>query len=292
LRVATGSASDDVDRVEVTTSGSRSTIRVIPRSGSAHGGGNEARLTVHVPTKSAVTITSVSADLTLGSLQGNVRLQTVNGDVTGSVGGDFRATTVSGSVRVTAAAAKTIELKTISGTIHVSGSGGEVEISTISGDVTLDLESITRGRFKSVSGDLTAAFALGADGRFEGESVSGNLELRFTGTPAADFDVRSVSGDISNCFGPKPAEALYGPGSRLAFKSGEGNGQVQIETKSGKVNLCTKDSQAAKDAKGKRTAEAATDSGCGRPSIYEAGGPEHGNRLLRFPLIRLDTLPR
>jgi hypothetical protein len=281
----TGTASDDVERVAVTTGGSRSTIRVIPHSGSAHGGGNAARLTVHVPTKSAVTITSVSADLTLGSLQGNVRLQTVNGDVTGAVGGDFRATTVSGSVRVTAAAAKMIELKTVSGTIQVSGSGGEVEISTISGDVTLDLESITRGRFKSVSGNLTAGFALAADGRFEGESVSGNLELRFAGTPAADFDVQSVSGNISNCFGPKPAEAQYGPGSRLAFKSGEGNGHVQIETKSGKVNLCTKDSQAAKDAKGKRTADAATDSGCGRPTIYKAGEPEHGDRLRRFPLI-------
>jgi len=32
------------------------------------------------------------------------------------------------------------------------------------------------------AGDLTAGFALGADGRFEGESVSGNLELRFAGT--------------------------------------------------------------------------------------------------------------
>ncbi len=186
---------------------------------------------------------------------------------------------------MTAAAAKMIELKTVSGTIHVSGSGGEVEVSTISGDVTLDLESITRGRFKSVSGNLTAGFALAADGRFEGESVSGNFDLRFAGTPAADFDVQSVSGSISNCFGPKPAQAQYGPGSRLAFKSGEGNAHVQVESKSGKVNLCTKDSQAAKDTKGKRTADAATDAGCGRPTLYETHQPEHGDRLQRFPLI-------
>jgi DUF4097 and DUF4098 domain-containing protein YvlB len=276
----TGTAGDQVDRVEVTTSGSRSAVRVILRSGSGYGGENEARLTIHVPNKSAVTLTLVSADLTLGDLQGSVKLQTVSGEVTGAVGGDFRAATVSGSVRVTAAAARVIEVKTVSGTIHLSGSGGEVEITTISGDATLDLESITRGRFKSVSGDLTAGFALAANGRFEGESVSGGLKVRFAGTPAADFDVQSVSGNITNCFGPKPKEAQYGPGSRLAFKSGEGNGHVQIETQSGNVNLCTKDSQ------GKRSADAATPSGCGQPpTFYPAGDPGHGDRLRRFPLI-------
>jgi DUF4097 and DUF4098 domain-containing protein YvlB len=282
----TGTAGDEVDRVEVTTSGGRSVVRVISRSGTAHGGGNEARLTVHVPTKSAVTVTLVSADLALGSLQGSVKLQTVSGDVTGDVGGDLRASTVSGSVRVTAAAARIIEVKTVSGTIQVSGSGGEVEISTISGDAALDLVSITRGRFKSVSGGLTAGFALAADGRFEGESVSGNLEVKFAGTPAADFDVQSMSGNISNCFGPKPKEARYGPGSRLAFKSGEGNAHVQIETKSGNVSLCTRESLEKKSPQAKRSADAATASGCGRsPTFYEADGTEHGDRLRRFPLI-------
>jgi hypothetical protein len=276
----TGAAGDQVDRVEVTTSGSRSAVRVIARSGSGYGAGNEARLTIHVPANSAVTISLVSADLTLGNLQGSVKLQTVSGDVAGAVGGDFRAATVSGSVRVTAASAKAIEVKTVSGTIHISGSGGEVEITTISGDATLDLESITRGRFKSVSGDLAAGFALAADGRFEGETVSGELKVRFAGTPAADFDVQSVSGNITNCFGPKPKEAQYGPGSRLAFKSGGGSAHVQIVTKSGDVNLCTKDSQA------KRSADAATASGCGRPpTFYKVGETEHGDRLRRFPLI-------
>jgi DUF4097 and DUF4098 domain-containing protein YvlB len=279
----TGTAGDEVDRIEVTRSGSRSVVRVISRSGPSTSRGNDTQLTVHVPIKNAVTVTLVSADLTLGSLQGNVRLQTVSGDVSGAVGGDFRATTVSGSVRVTAAAARMIEVKTVNGTIHVSGSGGEVEISTISGAATLDLQSITRGRFKSVSGDLTAGFALAADGRFEGESVSGNIGVRFAGTPAAEFDVQSMSGNISNCFGPKATTAQYGPGSRLEFRSGEGSAHVQIDTKSGNVSLCTKDSP-KNDSPGKRAAAAA--SGCGQtPVFYESGGTEDGNRLRRFPLI-------
>jgi|GEM_PF-248322 len=293
----TGTAGDEVDRVEVTASGSRSAVRVISRSGWTRGSGNETRLTIHVPTKSAVMVTLVSADLALDRLQGGVKLQTVSGDVTGAVGGDFRATTVSGTINVTAAAAKVIEVKSVSGAIHVSGSGGEVEVSTISGNATVDLESIARARFKSVSGDLTAGFALAADGRFEGESVSGNLNVKFAGTPAADFDVQSMSGDIRNCFGPKPAKAQYGPGSRLSFKNGEGNARVQIETKSGDVSLCTKDMQGRKDSSGKKDSQEnkdsagkrpvdATVSGCGRPPMfYEVGETEQADRPRRFPLI-------
>jgi hypothetical protein len=112
------------------------------------------------------------------------------------------------------------------------------------------------------------------------------LCLRLGGTPAADFDVQSVSGNISNCFGPKPKEAQYGPGSRLAFKSGEGNAHVQIETKSGNVSLCTKDSQGKKDSQAKRSADATTASGCERsPMFYKVDETEHGDRPRRFPLI-------
>jgi hypothetical protein len=86
-----------------------------------------------------------------------------------------------------------------------------------------------------------------------------------------------MSGNISNCFGPKPKEAQYGPGSRLVFRSGEGNAHVQIETKSGNVSLCTNDSQGKKDSHAKRSADAATASGCGQPPmLYKVGETEHG----------------
>jgi hypothetical protein len=64
--------------------------------------------------------------------------------------------------------------------------------------------------------------------------------LKFAAAPAAEFDVQSFSGDIRNCFGPKPMESRYGPGSRLEFKNGEGHAHVRVNTKSGDVRLCAK----------------------------------------------------
>jgi DUF4097 and DUF4098 domain-containing protein YvlB len=235
-----GTAGDNVVRVDVTSAGSHTVIHVVSRSAHTWGSDAEAHLVVRVPAKSSITATLVSADFKVAGVLGDLKLQSVSGSVSGDVGGNVRATTVSGDVRLTAHAAKAVEVKTISGDIQLMGGGGEVDVSTVSGSATIELADVTRGRFKSVSGDMTADLALAPDGQIESESVSGDISLKFAAVPAAEFDVQSFSGDIRNCFGPKPMQSRYGPGSRLEFKNGEGHGQVRVNTKSGDVKLCVK----------------------------------------------------
>jgi hypothetical protein len=235
-----GTAGDNVERVEVTGEGNHTSIQVMSSSGHRWGFDSEVRLVVHVPAKSMVTATLVSSDFKVMGLLGRLKLQTVSGNLSGEAGGDVSAATVSGQVRLSARAAKAIEIKTISGDIHLTGGGGDVDITTVSGSATIELADVSRGRFKTVSGDVTAALALSADGEIEGESVSGDVSLNFAASPAAVFDVQSFSGAIKNCFGPKPAESRYGPGSRLQFTNGEGRARVRVNTKSGDVRLCVK----------------------------------------------------
>jgi DUF4097 and DUF4098 domain-containing protein YvlB len=236
-----GSAGANVERVDVTGAGSRTSIHVVSRSLHSWNADGEAHLLIHVPAKSAVSASVVSADFKVTAVAGDLKLQAVSGEVSGDVGGgDVRVTTVSGDVRLTARSARALELKTISGDIQLLGGGGAVDVTTVSGNATVELTNVTRARFKSVSGDLTAELALAPDGQVESEAVSGDVSLKFAGEPAAEFDVQSFSGDISNCFGPKAVESRYGPGSRLQFKNGDGHAQVQIHTKSGDVHLCAK----------------------------------------------------
>jgi DUF4097 and DUF4098 domain-containing protein YvlB len=109
------------------------------------GSDGEAHLVVHVPAKSMVSASLVSADFKVSGLTGDVKLQGVSGNVSGDSGGDVRASTVSGDVRLTAHAAKTIEIKTISGDIQLMGGGGDVDITTVSGSATLELGEVSRG---------------------------------------------------------------------------------------------------------------------------------------------------
>ncbi len=236
----TGTAGDDVDKVEVTNAGSRTSIRVLSRASHGWGSGGDAHLVVHVPARSAVTATLVSADFKVRGVFGDLKLQSVSGSVKGDGGGDIRATTVSGDVRLTARAAKAIEVKTISGDIQLTGGGGDVDVTTVSGSVTLELGDVGRARLNSVSGDMAVGLALTPDGQIEGQSVSGTVNLTFAAEPTAQIDVETFSGDIRNCFGPKPVEQHYGPGSRLQFANGDGHGRVRVVTKSGDVRMCVK----------------------------------------------------
>jgi len=235
-----GTAGDNVERVDVTGAGNHSSIRVLARSSHGRESDDEAHLVIHVPAKSAVTATLVSADLKITGILGDVKLQSVGGNLSGDTAGSVHATTVSGDVKLTARAAKTIEIRTISGDIQLTGGGGEVDVTTVSGKAEIELTEVRRGRFKSVAGDIRTALALTPDAQIEGESVSGDLSLNFAAAPAAEFDVQSVSGNITNCFGPKAVESRYGPGSRLQFTNQDGRARVRISTKSGDVRLCVK----------------------------------------------------
>jgi hypothetical protein len=235
-----GKIADSVDRVDVTSSGSRSSVHVVTRKGWNWGGGDDTRLTVHVPAKSALSASLVSADVKVRDVRGDVMIQTVSGEISGEVGGDLHVSGVSGDVRVRAPAAQHLEVKTLSGDIELTGGGGEVDITTISGDAKIELDTLKRGHFKSVSGDMSVGLALAPDGQIDGQSVSGTLHFNFANQPDAQFDVQTITGDIANCFGEKPMESRYGPGSRLSFKSGDGKGSVRVDTKSGDVRVCNR----------------------------------------------------
>jgi hypothetical protein len=233
----TGASDELGDSVHISGGGDKISIHVRPSlEGRA---GAEPRLVIHVPEKSEVKATLVSANLEVRGLKGDVNLRTVSGNISGEVGGDLLANTATGSVRLTARGAKSTEVRTINGNIELNGGSGEVEIQTVSGDAKIDLATLTRGRFHSISGNLSAHLALAPDAELDGESVSGNLRFDFPAAPSADFDIQSFSGNIDNCFGPKAEKAHYGPGERLAFKTGHGQARVRIETKSGDVHLCT-----------------------------------------------------
>lgn len=236
----TGTIGGKVERVDVSSSGAHASVRVVLPNGPQWGGDGSADLVVRVPSRSSVSASLVSADLEVADLQGDAHLRTVSGNVSGSLDGDAHVNTVSGDVRLTARNAKYLEVKTISGDVNVFGAGGDVDVATVSGDAELSLGALTRGRFETVSGDFGVGSTLAAGGQIDGESVSGDFSLSFPAPPNAAIDIRSFSGEIENCFGQKAVSAEYGPGARLQYTSGDGNGRVRLDTKSGNVSLCAK----------------------------------------------------
>jgi len=242
-----GTIGENVDRLEITSSGRRTTVRVVQKESHVphwDWGGNsgDAEIVVHVPRASSLSATLVSTDLKVGDVQGNQELQSVSGDLHVAASREVRIGTVSGDVHLTAGEeSKLIEVGTVSGDVEISGGGGDVTVNTVSGDGVISVGTVGRLRTKSVSGDFRVTAGLSADGRVEAEAVSGDIEITFAGgVPPAEFDVQSFSGDLTTCFGQKPVRERYGPGSRLSYKEGAGTARVKVDTKSGDVSICSK----------------------------------------------------
>jgi DUF4097 and DUF4098 domain-containing protein YvlB len=232
----TGTIGERVERVDVNTSAGHTMVQVVlPRESWGRGGGMEAQLVVHIPRKSFLTATLVSADVTTRGLQGQQQLRSVSGNIDGELAHEAKINTVSGTVKL-AAGAGPLEVNSVSGTITVKGGAGEIRVGTVSGRADLELGAVTRANFHTVSGGVSASGSLASGAELEAESISGNL--RFTLKGGADYDIQSFSGAIENCFGPKAQRSDYGPGVHLTFRDGDASARVRLRTQSGSIELC------------------------------------------------------
>ncbi|MEP7246493.1 MAG: DUF4097 family beta strand repeat-containing protein, partial [Gammaproteobacteria bacterium] len=128
-----------VERVDVSSNGNRTTIKVVYPTMSMRSG--EANLHVSVPQRSEVSVSAVSADVTTTGLLGEQGLKSVSGEVHAELTeGAFEAKTVSGGIRLRGnSKAADVRLQTVSGDISFERGAGEVDATSVSGDLRLEL---------------------------------------------------------------------------------------------------------------------------------------------------------
>lgn len=236
-----GELGDDVERVDVNTSGGRTVVKVVlPGRGASD---SDAELDVRVPKYSEVQATTVSADLITSELLGPQRLKTVSGELRAGVpGADFEAKTVSGDIRLQGDGKPAdIRVSTVSGDITLTRGAGELEASSISGDLRLEVDPASAVRMHSTSGDITFRGNLTETATLEAETVSGEVTLRARSQAGYEYEATSFSGDIDNCFGRRSEfTSRHGPGVRLAGRTGEGKARLRAKSMSGDIEICDK----------------------------------------------------
>jgi len=237
----TGELGDGVERLEFSSAGKLTRVKVILPSRSSRVEGTD--LVIKVPSGSGLAVNTVSADIDVRGLGGSQRLQSVSGDIdTESVAEDVECKTVSGDVRVTGSGQRNLlTVTTVSGDATVTRVAGEVNGNTVSGNLEITMGETARSRLRSTSGDVEVTGRLAPDARLDFESISGDVRLDLSGPVSAEFDVSSFNGDIRNCFGPKPVRTSeYAPGSELRFREGTGSARVRIKTLNGDISVCNK----------------------------------------------------
>jgi DUF4097 and DUF4098 domain-containing protein YvlB len=201
--------------------------------------GGDQRLEVTVPAGARLSARSVSGDVRIAGVRGEIEASAVSGDVEvrdaerrvklSSVSGEVRGLRIGADVRA----------NSVSGDVSLEDIGGEVDAQAVSGDVTLRRVRAPRVRAQSVSGTLQYDGTYDRDGRYEFSSHSGGIRLALPGNVGATLGVRTFSGTIDTAFPltMQPGDGARGRDKRMEFTLGGGGARISAETFSGTIDI-------------------------------------------------------
>jgi hypothetical protein len=234
-------------QVEVSERAGRADIRANYPRGDEARRNNRRNINVSVayvvtaPAGTRVTVDSISGDIKIADIKGDISANTISGDVR-----------ISGAARVNAA-------KSISGTIEIadahtdgalasSSVSGDVilrrvtarriEAGTVSGNVKIDDVTCDRVSAKTTSGSVGFVGTLAKSGRYELGSFSGEVRLYLSGGTGFEIDANSFSGDIRSDFDivtKGPVQAGRGRRTALTGTFGDGSAVLDLTTFSGSI---------------------------------------------------------
>ncbi|GAB4201606.1 MAG: DUF4097 family beta strand repeat-containing protein [Wenzhouxiangellaceae bacterium] len=235
-----GELSAQVEEVEISGDSQSWSISLEYRRGGWQNwgrGGGHTDLTLNVPRSASLGVKLVSADLTVGELDGeHLRLETVSGRIIAdATAREVEIQSVSGDIRLRAGGSTETRLESVSGDIEVGEVSGRLKVQAVSGDIEIRSARLHKADFETVSGDLEINAELAAESDLELSSHSGDIELNINDVPL-DLEVETFSGGISSDWG-KVEREKHGPGKSLNYRQGSGTAKVNINAFSGDVRV-------------------------------------------------------
>jgi len=199
------------------------------------GGGD---LVLRVPHGARVWAKSGSATIEVSGVTGGLDLNVVGGSVViSSRPRELNVESMDGDVRVMAGA-DWLRVKTATGAVEVRGGSEDAGLSTVSGAIRVFDGRYERGKFETVTGDITYRGDVGFKGSMDLTTHSGRVELQLPPRPDLEVDAATVTGSIENAVtSSRPITGREGRGMELGFSSGNGNTRVVVRSFKGNIAL-------------------------------------------------------
>lgn len=246
IRVARGRTDEDARRglaevrAAVDHQGERATVTAEYTNRQRPPYSVDVSYTVTAPPGTRVTASSVSGEVTVRRLTGEIVASSVSGDVVVAEGSRATAKSVSGDVSV-------VDMKgdggvaaaSVSGDVRLDGiTTTRIDAQSVSGEVVATRTSSERVALKSVSGNIDYQGATARGGRYELQSHSGEVRVRAEGPAGFELQVSTFSGDLRT----EPATVLRAATtSRRSVRGtvGDGSAVIVATTFSGDVTIST-----------------------------------------------------
>lgn len=209
----------------------------------------DQRLDVVVPIGTRVTANSVSGDVRVRGVRGEVDAESVSGDVEVQDGARrVLLTSVSGSVSARVLDGD-VRARSISGDVRIANARGEADVGSVSGSVELRAAQLARLRAQTISGDLSYDGTLARDGRYDLGTQSGELRLVLPPDAGAALSLQTFSGSIDTAIPLTLQPSARGTDGtplrrarRLEFTVNGGGARVTAQSFSGAIVISRGDS--------------------------------------------------
>jgi hypothetical protein len=226
-------------RVTVDHKGERAMVVVEPGSDRRPPYFVTVTYTVSAPAGTRITASSLSGDVTVSDIKGEINALVTRGNV------DIRRASLVSAARTISGNVTLMDLDSNRGVVVNALSGDvqlervrarRVEVDVTSGDVALSAITSDTVRLASLSGSLTFAGELMRGGRYQFKTHSGNIRIRLTGSTGADLQASTFRGSLRLDPSLKMTAPLEGRGS-LRGTVGDGAATLEATTFSGDVEI-------------------------------------------------------
>jgi hypothetical protein len=197
--------------------------------------GAAVEYTVALPQDSSVVLRTISGDVRVTNVRGELSAQSVSGNITASdVLRVASVKSVSGDIQLTNAGSDaSFDGSTVSGDLTAKGlKVRTLEFTSVSGDVLLDNVETERASLRSVSGTIDYAGALARNGRYELNSHSGALRVSLAGSTGFTLEANTFSGGLRSDFDLRINEIGRSRGRNRPIRGSFGDGSAMLSLSS------------------------------------------------------------
>lgn len=193
---------------------------------------------VTAPAGTRVSAGSVSGDVMVRDIKGDLSVTSVSGEIAVSGAAQLSAAkSVSGDVSiVNAASSGSINAGSVSGDVRFDQiTAPQIGAESVSGGIVVLRASVERAALKSVSGDIEFNGTIARGGRYEFQSHSGDVRVFALGTAGFDLQLSTFSGTLR----ATPVVTMRTGQSRTTVRGtvGDGSAVLVATTFSGDVTV-------------------------------------------------------
>jgi hypothetical protein len=138
-----------------------------------------------------------------------------------------------------------LEIQSVNGSLHISGTAGRYSLRTVNGSIHMtDVEG--DGDVSTVNGTVQAVYRQNPNAETKFRTVNGKLDLYFQPSLSADFQVKTVNGtaytdfDMTSIASPATSESkgmkvIHRRGASGQLRAGNGGPKISAETVNGSI---------------------------------------------------------